>query len=108
MKAKAQAISMKGIQSNITITLYFSRLLVQDLDSFSVFPFPVTFQKVDGEPKAIAMRLFVFPQRKFQTACLVSFIFFFGGGGRHDHWLNEPITPFSFFPPLALFLAPQI
>jgi hypothetical protein len=79
MKAKAQAISMKGIQSNITITLYFSRLLVQDLDSFSVFPFLVTFQKVDGEPKAIAMRLFVFPQRKFQTACLVSFIIFFWG-----------------------------
>jgi hypothetical protein len=26
---------------------------------------------------------------------------------RPNQWLNEPITPFSFFPPFAFFPAPQ-
>jgi hypothetical protein len=38
---------------------------------------------------------------------LSGFIHNFFVGERHNLWLNEPITPFSFFPPFALFLAPQ-
>jgi hypothetical protein len=49
------------IQSDLKITLNFSRFIVQDLDIF--FPFLVTCQKIDGEPKAIAMRLFVFTRK---------------------------------------------
>jgi hypothetical protein len=93
------------IQSDITITLNFSRFIVQDLDSFFLF---ITCRKIDGKPKAIAMRLFVFPAKEIPDS-LSGFIhiFFWGGGERHNQWLNEPITPFSVFPPFALFLAPQ-
>jgi hypothetical protein len=77
-----------------------------DSEFAQLFRFLVIHRKISSEPKAIAKRLFTLtPQRKFQTACLVSFIFFVGK--RHDYWLNEPITPFSFFPPFAYFLTPQ-
>jgi hypothetical protein len=48
------------MQKDIKITLNFSRFIVQDLESFFLF---VTCRKIDGEPKAIAMRLFVFTRK---------------------------------------------
>jgi hypothetical protein len=41
----------------------FFRFPGQDLDSFSVFHFLVTCRKIDGEPKAVAMRLFVLTRK---------------------------------------------
>jgi hypothetical protein len=67
------------IEGDITITLNFSRFIVQDLNSFFLF---VTCRKSDGEPKAIAMRLFVFTRKgkSKQPVWLYSEFFFFGGG----------------------------
>jgi hypothetical protein len=48
------------MQKDIKITLNFSRFIVQDLESFFLF---VTCRKIYGEPKAIAMRLFVFTRK---------------------------------------------
>jgi hypothetical protein len=96
------------IQSNITITLNFSRFMVQDLDSFFLFLSLVEILTVSLGPKALGYCNVVirfYPQRKFQTACLVSFMIILEE--RHDRWLNDLITPFPFFPPFALFLAPQ-
>jgi hypothetical protein len=78
--------------------------MVQDLDSF--FLFSSLFERL-----TVSLRLlqcgYSFKPAKDIPDSLSGFIhnFFWE---RHDHWLNEPITPFSFFPPLALFLAPQI
>jgi hypothetical protein len=72
-----------------------------------IFPFLVTCRKIDAEPKAIAMRLFVLTH-KGNSGQPVWFHSEFFWGESYDHWLNEPITHFSFFPPFALFLAPQI
>jgi hypothetical protein len=56
-----------------------------------LFPFLVTCRKIDSEPKAIAMLLFVFTRK----------------GNFRQPVLFKSLTPFSFFPPFALFLAPQ-
>jgi hypothetical protein len=57
------------IQKDIKITLNFSRFIVQDLENFFVF---VTCRKIDDEPKAIAMRLFVFTRKGNSRPQLVS------------------------------------
>jgi hypothetical protein len=80
---------------------------VQDCAGFGqIFPFLVTCRKIDGEPKAIAMRLFVFTRKgnSRQPVWVYSEFFF---GERHNQWLYDPFTPFSFFPTLLLFLAPE-
>jgi hypothetical protein len=79
--------------------------MVQDLDRFFLFSSLV-------DRLMVSLRLLKYgysflPEKEFPDN-LSGFIHnFFLGGGRHDHWLNEPITPFSFFLPFALFLAPQ-
>jgi hypothetical protein len=49
------------MQKDIKITLNFSRFIVQDLESFFLF---ATCRKIDGEPKAIAMRLSFFTRKE--------------------------------------------
>jgi hypothetical protein len=75
------------------------------LDSFFLFSWLVERLKV-------SLRLlqcgYSFEPAKEIPDSLSGFIHNFLGGERHDRWLNEPITPFSLFPPFALFLAPKI
>jgi hypothetical protein len=65
------------IQKDIKITLNFSRFIVQDLESFFLF---FTCRKIDGDPKAIAMRLFIFSRKENSRQPVWFYSEFFLGG----------------------------
>jgi len=88
------------MHNNMTMPLNFSRFMVQGVDSLFIFSSLV-------ERLTVSLRLlqcgYSFLPAKEIPDSLSGFIHNFFWGERHDRWLNEPITPFSFFPPFALF-----
>jgi hypothetical protein len=77
---------------------------VQDLDRFFLFLSLV-------EKLTVSLRLlqcgYLFLPAKEIPDSLSGFIQNFFFGERHNQWLYDPFTPFSFFPTLLLFLAPE-